>query len=206
MKLCARIAVFTVAIFIVALTTDSSAKPAENEEEKQLRQLPSEISALIGPLLGLFAGLALGSALSGLGRGNRSYGRSSGWGRRCGRRSLDGEDDPLDKIEDDLMADMLDLMVQTEEEECYERMICDVASKDEHLSNMSDLLAFFSDDEALFVPEGHEAFYNKIKAARLFGENVEHNEVCEETYSCPLSGEEMSTMMNDQFSEDMPDN
>lgn len=202
MKFHARIAVITVAIFIVALTTDSSAKPAEEEEERQL--IPTPLSTILGPLLGLFAGLALARALGGIGGGNRrrSYG---GWGRRCGR-DLDGQDDPLDKIEDDLMFDILDVMKQTETEECYERMLCDIASKDEGLNDFSDLLNFVSGDEDLFVPAEYKDFRNKLRAASQFGENVEDNQVCEETYGCPLSGEEMSTMMKEEFEEDMPEN
>ena len=199
MKFHARIAVIIVAIFIVALTTESSAKPAEEEEERQL--LPTPLSTLLGPLLGLFAGLALGQALGGLGGGNRRWGRRSGGGRRCGR-DLGAEDDPLDKLEDDLMADMFNLMMQTQEEECYERMICDIASKDDAMSDFSDLLNFFSDEEALFVPEEYKDYSEKLRAARQFGEDVEHNEECELAYECPLSGEEMSTMMKEQFEDD----
>ena len=104
-----------------------------------------------------------------------------------------------------LMADMLDLMIQTDAEECYERIICDIASKDEVLSNFGDFLAFFSDDEELYVLESHKSYYYKLRDARLFGDDVENIEECEEKYSCPFSGEEMSIEMKEMFPEDIGD-
>jgi len=204
MKFDTRIAVFIVAILIVALTSDSSAKPAEEKEEYELQRqlLPTPLSTVLAGLAGLFAGLALGGALGGISRGNRRWGRRG----RCGRRDLDGEDDPLDKIEEDLMSEMMDVMIQTEVEECYERMICDIASRNQGFSEFTDLLNFFSDDEDLFVAEQYKGYHAKMKAARMVGDDAEGDfMVCEETYGCPLTGEEMATQIKEQFSEDMED-
>ena len=104
------------------------------------------------------------------------------------------------------MADMFDLMIKTEMEECYERMICDIASRDEGFNDFTDLLNFVSEDEKMFVPAEYKDYHEKLRAARLFGEDAKNHSECEEKYACPLSGEEMSTMMKEKFSEDMEDN
>ena len=189
MKLNLRVLVFLSAIFAAAFTTYSSATEAKAEDEE--RQLASILPAL-GPLLGLFAGLALAGAFSGIGRGRR----------RCGR-DLEDNNNPLDKIERDLMRDAMEVMTETAEEQCYERMICDIASRDEHIDceHFKDFLSFVTDGDD-YVPMEYADFHGKLKEAYYKGMDSGDSAVCESTYECPLTGEEMADMMKSQFEGD----
>ena len=189
MKLNLRVLVLVSAIFSAAFTAHSSATEAKVEDEE--RQLASILPAL-GPLLGLFAGLALAGAFSGIGRGRR----------RCGR-DLDNNNNPLDKIERDLMRDAMEVMTETAEEQCYERMICDIASRDEHVDceHFKDFLSFVTDGDN-FVPMEYAGLYGKLKEAYYKGMGSSDSAVCETTYECPLTGEEMADMMKSQFEGD----
>jgi len=182
-----RALILVSAIFAAAFTTHSSATEAKAEDEE--RQLASLLPVL-GPLLGLFAGLALGRAFGGIGRGRR----------RCGR-DLD-DNNPLDKIERDLMRDAMEVMMETSEEQCYERMICDIASRDEHIDceHFKDFLSFVTDGDS-YVPMEYADFHGKLKEAYISGEGS-NSATCESTYECPLTGEEMATMMKSQFEGD----
>merc|ERR1711936_613647 len=190
MKFNLRIFVLVSAIFAAALTTHSSASEAKSEDEE--RQLAS-LAPLLGPLLGLFAGLALGRAFGGIGRGRR----------RCGR-SLDGNDNPLDKIEEDLMKEAMEVMMETAEEQCYERMICDISSRDQHFDcdHFKDFMSFVTDDGDNYVNSEYAEFHGKLKEAHHKGESSGDSELCEATYECPLTGQEMAEMMRSQFEED----
>ena len=90
------------------------------------------------------------------------------------------------------MDTIFDWLIETEKEQCYERMICDIASKDK--ADPSNL-EIFLDDEAMFVPEQFKVFYAKLRGAFEFGEDAENYEQCEEAYKCPLGAEDMSAMM-----------
>ena len=189
MKLNLRVLVLVSAIFAAAFTTGSSATEAVAEDEE--RQLASILPAL-GPLLGLFAGLALAGAFSGIGRGRR----------RCGR-DLDDNNNPLDKIERDLMRDAMEVMTETAEEQCYERMICDIASRDKHIDceHFNDFLSFVTDGDD-YVPMEYTDFHGKLKEAYYKGMDSGDSTVCESTYECPLTGVEMADMMKSQFEGD----
>ena len=190
MKFNLRIFVLVSTIFAAALTTHSSASEAKSEDEE--RQLAS-LAPLLGPLLGLFAGLALGRAFGGIGRGRR----------RCGR-SLDGNDNPLDKIEEDLMKEAMEVMMETAEEQCYERMICDISSRDQHFDcdHFKDFMSFVTDEGDNYVPMEYAEFHGKLKEAHLKGESSQDSALCEATYECPLTGQEMAEMMKSQFEDD----
>ena len=99
MKMNLRILVLASAIFAAAFITHSSATDIEKEDEE--RQL-SSVLATLGPLLGLFAGLALARSFGGFGRARR----------RCGR-SLE-DNNPLEKIRQDLMNDAMEVMMESE--------------------------------------------------------------------------------------------
>ena len=189
MKLNLRVLVLVSVIFAAALTTHSSATEAKAEDEE--RQLAS-ILPVLGPLLGLFAGLALARSFGGIGRGRR----------RCGR-DLDDNNNPLDKIERDLMRDAMEVMTETAEEQCYERMFCDIAAQDKHIDceHFKDLLSFVTDGDD-YVPMEYADFHGNLKEAYYKGKGLGDSAVCESTYECPLTGEEMADMMKSQFEGD----
>jgi hypothetical protein len=92
-------------------------------------------------------------------------------------------------------------MITRKVEECYERILCDIASKDQ--ADPSDLRKFLN-DEALFVAEEYQSFAAKLREALELGEDAKDYEVCEEAYECPLNAEEISTQM--QFADSTDDN
>ena len=190
MKLNLRLLVLVSVIFAAALTTYSSATEAKAEDEE--RQLSSILPAVLGPLLGIFAGLALARGFGGIGRGRR----------RCGR-DLDDNNNPLDKIERDLMRDAMEVMTETAEEQCYERMYCDIAAQDKHIDceHFKDLLNFVTDGDD-YVPMEYADFHGSLKEAYYKGKGSGDSADCETTYECPLTGEEMADMMKSQFEGD----
>ena len=189
MKMNFRILVLASAIFVAAFITHSSATDIEKEDEE--RQLSSVLASLAGPLIGLLAGLALARSFGGLGRARR----------RCGR-SLE-DNNPLEKIRQDLMNDAMEVMMETNEEQCFERMFCDIAARDKKFDcdHFKDLLDFIKDGDS-YVQMEYADFYEKLKESDHTGENSSDAEVCETRYECPLTGEEMAEMMKSQFEGD----
>ena len=189
MKFNLRVLILTLVIFAAAFTTYSSATETKDEDDE--RQL-SSILPVLGPLLGLFIGLNLGRGFGRIGRGRR----------RCGR-DLDDGNNPLDKIERHLMRDTMEVMMETSEEQCYERMICDISARDEHIDceHFKDFLSFVTDGDN-YVPMEYADFHGKLKGAYYKGEDSSDFAICESTYACPLTGEEMSDMMKSQFEGD----
>ena len=190
MKLNLRVLVLASVIFAAAFTTNSSATEAKAEDDE--RQLSSILPLLAGPLLGLFLGSILGG----------SFGRMRRGGRRCGR-DLDGNNNPFDKIERDLMRDQMEVMVETAEEQCYERMICDIAARDEHIDceHFKDFMSLVTDGDE-YVPMEYADFHGQLKEAYYKGEGSGDSAFCESTYECPLTGEEMADMMKSQYEGD----
>ena len=188
MKMNMRILVLASAILAAAFIAHSSATDIEKEDEE--RQLSSVLTAL-GPILGLFAGLALARSFGGFGRGRR----------RCGR-SLE-DNNPLEKIRQDLMNDAMEVMMETNEEQCFERMFCDIAARDKKFDcdHFKDLLEFIKDGDS-YVQMEYAEFYGKLKESDQTGENSGDAAVCETRYECPLTGEEMAEMMKSQFEGD----
>ena len=184
-----RILVLASAIFVAAFITHSSATDIEKEDEE--RQLSSVLASLAGPLIGLLAGLALARSFGGLGRARR----------RCGR-SLE-DNNPLEKIRQDLMNDAMEVMMETNEEQCFERMFCDIAARDKKFDcdHFKDLLEFIKDGDS-YVQMEYAEFYGKLKESDQTGENSGDAAVCETRYECPLTGEEMAEMMKSQFEGD----
>ena len=209
-------------LFVVAFTSDSSAKP--QEEERFLFSFPTDGSALnslLGIGLAAGAGLFLGRALGGLGRGNifgrrRRFGGFGGFGGFPGfggfggfpfgkRENGEDVDDPFDKAEENLISDMFELMINTDPDHCYERLICDIASRDQNFTSFHPFLNFASDDEDLFVPVDYLGYSDKLKSARNIGETAEDHEVCEDTYECPHTGLEMAEVMEEKFKDEIGD-
>lgn len=196
-------------LVMVTFPCDSSAKP-HNEEDRFLFPLPTDGSAL-GILAGLGlaagAGLLLGSALGGIGRGNRygrrrrygghsRYGGHRGWGKRENENNVN---DPFDAMEEKLLSDMFELMINTDPDDCYRRLICDIASREPSFVSFHPFLSFASDDEDLFVPVNYLEYSDKLKSARKVGDDSQNPEVCEDTFQCPFSGSEMSEVMKEKF-------
>jgi len=204
-------------LFDVAFTSDSSAKP--QEEERFLFSFPTggtAINSLLGIGLAAGAGLLLGRALGGIGRGNifgrrQRYGGFGGFGgfprfRPFGKREQGNDfDDPFDTVEENLISDMFELMISTDPDDCYRRLICDIASRDKNFTSFHPFLKFASDDEDLFVPLRFLEYSDKLKSARKVGEKAETHHVCEDTYQCPHTGLEISETMKEKFQEEIND-
>ena len=101
------------------------------------------------------------------------------------------------------MRDAMEVMTETAEEQCFERMFCDVASQDEHIDceHFKDLLNLVTDGDN-YVPMEYADFHGKLKEAYYKGMGSGDSSVCESTYECPLTGEEMADMMKSQFEGD----
>ena len=96
---------------------------------------------------------------------------------------------------------MFELMTNTDPEDCYRRWICDVATGDQSFSDMHPFLNFVDDDEDLFVPDRFKKYSEQLKSARRLGEDAENHQVCEETFQCPFTGERLTELMKETFSE-----
>ena len=188
MKMNLRILVLASTIFAAAFITHSSATDIEKEEDE--RQLSSILTTL-GPIFGLLAGLTLARGFGGFGRARR----------RCGR-SLE-DNNPLEKIRQDLINDAMEVMMETNEEQCFERMFCDIAARDKKFDcdHFKDLLEFIKDGDS-YVQMEYAEFYGKLKESDQTGESSGDAAVCETRYECPLTGEEMAEMMKSQFEGD----
>merc|ERR1711962_747364 len=157
-------------------------------------------------------GLALQSAFSiganlgqasrrGRGRYRSSYGRSYGrrsYGKRGAEQILD-ENQEQNDIEANLIADGFNLMKNSDPSDCFKRIICDVATGEKEYSSMSPLLHFVSDDEDQFVPKELKKFSFDLKMAKKVGEAGKNTDICQETFKCPFTGDEMLRMTLEGF-------
>ena len=141
--------------------------------------------------LALAAGLLLGRILGGLGLGNL-FGL-------FGRDVSNSTDSPLHKLEEHIISDMLELMMDTDPDDCYRRWICDIATGEEDFSEVHPFLNFASDNEDLFIPKPFQKYSEQLISARRTGEKAENHQVCEDTFQCPFTGERMTQMMKEKL-------
>lgn len=99
-------------------------------------------------------------------------------GRRRGRR---------DAVEP---VDTFALIAQIEPEQCYRRLICDLATGKMADSDNNVILSLFNDDVTIEKPK-----FEFATAARL-GKLAKDIKVCELRYSCPISGKELDELVN----------
>ena len=97
----------------------------------------------------------------------------------------------------------MEVMMETNEEQCFERMFCDIAARDQKFDcdHFKDLLEFVKDGDS-YVQMEYAEFYGKLKESDHTGEKASDAEVCEIRYECPFTGEEMAEMMKSQFEGD----
>jgi hypothetical protein len=119
--------------------------------------------AIKAAALGLVAGGALGSR----------RGRFRGRGRR---EAIDGDES-------------FDVIAEIEPEQCYQRLICDLATGQMPKSDNDIILELFKDGP---VSSGPKVTFEK--AARL-GKVVKDIKMCEVQYSCPLTGEQINKLI-----------
>jgi len=179
---------------------------------------PTTATILIGIDLGALAGaaivgLALKSAFTigaSLGQATRGKGRSRSSGRSYGRRRsynhgkreaehVFEEDKILNGIETNLISDGFNLMKNSDPNDCFKRIICDIATGEKEYSMMSPLMNFVSDNEDQFVPPGLKEFSSNLKLAKKIGEAGKNIDICQDTFKCPFTGEEMLNMTLEDF-------
>jgi len=152
-----------------------------------------DLGRLAGAAIAFSIGAALGRASRGRGRGRgRSYGR-----RRYGKREAEQvleEYEGLYDIEANLISDGLDMMKNSDPSDCFKRIVCDIATGEKEYSIMSPLMNFVSDNEDQFVPADLKQFSSNLKFAKKIGEAGKNIEICQDTFKCPFTGEEMLNM------------
>ena len=213
---------------ILFVTRESLAKPAKEKRIFNLNLDGNALNNLLGIGLAGGAGLLLGQALGGLGREN-TFGRrrnNVGFGGLGGFPGLGGgfgggfnpfnpfggfgkrntkekNDDPFDKTEENLISSMFELMMRTDPNECYEKLICEAATKEDEFESLHPFLNFASNTEDLFVPKSFLSYSKKLKAAKRLGEGSGNHEACEDEYQCPFTGMEMNNAMKEKFQDDV---
>jgi len=145
---------------------------------------------------GFAIGASLGQARRGRGRYRSSYRRS--YGKREAEQILD-ENQVQNDIETNLISDGFNLMKNSDPSECFKRIICDVATGEKEYSTMTPYLNFVSDDEDQFVPKELKRFSFGLKMAKKIGEAGKNTDICQETFKCPFTGEEMLRMTLEGF-------
>jgi len=157
-----------------------------------------DLGRLAGAAIAFSIGAALGRASRGRGRGRgRSYGR-----RRYGKREAEQvleEYEGLYDIEANLISDGLDMMMNSDPKDCFKRIICDIATGEKEYSIMSPLMNFVSDNEDQFVPAELKQFSSNLTLAKKIGEAGKNIEICQDTFKCPFTGEEMLKMTLEDF-------
>jgi len=167
-----------------------------------------DLGALAGPLVvawALNSAFTIGATLGQESRARRGRYRSSGhsygrrrYGKREAEQTLD-EDQGQNDIETNLISDGFNLMMSSDPNDCFKRIICDIATGEKDYSIMSPLLNFVSDDEDNHVPPELKQFSFSLKMARKIGEAGRNTDICQETFKCPFTGEEMLRMKLGEF-------
>merc|ERR1712135_152464 len=157
-----------------------------------------DLGRLAGAAIAFSIGAALGRASRGRGRGRgRSYGRRR-YGKRESEQVLE-EYEGLYDFEANLISDGLDMMMNSDPKDCFKRIICDIATGEKEYSIMSPLMNFVSDNEDQFVPAELKQFSSNLTLAKKIGEAGKNIEICQDTFKCPFTGEEMLKMTLEDF-------
>merc|ERR1712133_150802 len=171
---------------------------------------PSPTTVVLGLDLGRLAagaiafsiGASLGRASRGRGRGrSRSRGRSYGR-RRYGKREAEQvfeKYEGLNDVETNLISDGFKVMWNSDPSNCFERIICIIATGEKEYSMMSPLMNFVSDNEDQFVSEELKQFSSNLKLAKKIGQAGRNIETCQDLFKCPFTGEEMLKMTLEGF-------
>ncbi len=125
----------------------------------------------------------------GRGRGGRGF-----FGRRRGRREIDDGDVAVDDLEEEEiildgkeLASDFGVIAQLEPQQCYRRLICDLATGQMPKSNNDLIMSLFTGQEQ--VDAASPEFEYAI-AAQL-GRQFRNVKFCEFRFSCALSGEQL---------------
>ena len=150
-----------VAITILMIASASAALLEKADEERQFKIVSGDLSR--ASRSGFISILVLGASLGG---------------------AIQNMKDEIlvNIIYRDIIYDMLEAMINTDPEECFERWICDVVTHEETYWDMHPFLKFASDDEDIFVPKRFREYSKQLKSARIVGENTDNHQVCEETF------------------------
>ena len=174
----------------ILMVASASALLEKADKERAFRKTHSEIALELNSFIQgfvsiLFAGVQLGSALQGLNFDASSFSKRMSY--LVSRN----------KLEKDIVSDMLEAMMYSDPGNCFHRWICDVATHEEKFWDMHPFLEFASNDWDLFVPHRPRVMeYSKqLKSARRVGENAASRQVCEDTFQCPFTGEQMTQMV-----------
>ena len=194
-----------------------SAKPAKEKRIFNFNLDGNALNSLLGLGLAGGTGLLLGQALGGLGRGNifgrrrnpLGFGGFPGLGGGFGggfpfggfgkRSENEQNDDPFDKTEENLISNMFELMMKTDPEQCFEKLICEAATNEETYASLHPFLNFASSTEDPFVPSRFSEYSGKLKAAKKFGAESGNHDACESKYQCPFTGLEINNAMKEEF-------
>jgi len=169
---------------------------------------PSPTTVVLGLDLGRLAGAAIAFSIgASLGRASRGRGRSRSRGRSYGRRrygkreaeQVFEEYEGLIDIETNLISDGFNVMRNSDPSACFERIICIVATGEKEYSMMSPLMNFVSDNEEKFVPAEMKQFSSDLKLAKKIGQAGKNIEICQDTFKCPFTGEEILKMTLEDF-------
>jgi len=161
-----------------------------------------DLGRLAGAAIAFSIGASLGRASRGRGRGrSRSRGRSYGR-RRYGKREAEQvfeEYEGLNDTETNLITDGFNVMRNSDPSDCFQRIICIIATGEKEYSMMSPLMNFVSDNEDQFVPVQLKQFSSNLILAKKIGQAGNNIEICKDLFKCPFTGEEMLKMTQKDF-------
>ena len=84
----------------------------------------------------------------------------------------------------------MDAMDKTDIQQCFERLICDIASGNDDFSRSSPMLAIFSNHVA--VSEQYRKKYSQLQNAKILGQRSKSIQLCEKIFSCMITGKELN--------------
>ena len=99
----------------------------------------------------------------------------------------------------------LEYVTRIDPSDCIRRLICDVSTGNKDFVPMENILRILPKQGAR-VPPHLKKLSNQLQTAQKFGNLYKDINKCEETFKCPLSGEEFKEMMKHDENQDYDNN
>lgn len=90
------------------------------------------------------------------------------------------------------IEDVVDAMDKTDIQQCFERLICDIASGNDDFSIASPMLTLFSKHVA--VADQYQKKYSQLQDAEMLGRRSKSIQLCEKIFNCMITGKELNDM------------
>ena len=86
----------------------------------------------------------------------------------------------------------MDAMDKTDIQQCFQRLICDIASGNDDFSSASPMLTLFSTH--VVVSEQYQTKYSQLQNAEVLGRHSKSIQRCEKIFNCMITGKELNEM------------